>query len=67
MDFLIKGSCFGFSSSITILTLQVILGNIYIPAKTMINVFKASDMDIFKQDYLTIDLITGFSEPTALA
>lgn len=53
MDFLIKGSCFGFSSSVTILTLQAILGNIYIPAKTIINIFKASDMDIFKQGYLT--------------
>lgn len=52
VDFLIKGSCFGFCSSVTILTLQVILGKIYVPAKTMINIFKASDMDIFKQGYL---------------
>lgn len=52
MDFLIKGSCFGFRSSVTILTLQIILGEIYVPAKTMINIFKASDMDVFKQGYL---------------
>lgn len=52
MDFLIKGSCFGFRSSVTILTLQIILGEIYVPAKTMINIFKTSDVDVFKQGYL---------------
>lgn len=52
MDFLIRGSHLGFCSSVTILTLQVILGKIYVPAKTMINNFKTTDTDIFIQSYL---------------
>lgn len=67
MDFLIKGSRFGFCSSVTILTLQVILGKIYVPAKTMKNTFQASDMAILNRAISCTNLIMGFSEPAALA
>lgn len=49
MGFLIRGSHLGCHSSVTILTLQVILGKIYAPAKTTINTFKTSGIDIFIQ------------------
>lgn len=52
VDFLIRGSCLGFRSSVTILTLRVILGKIYVPAKTMINTFKTSNIDIFIESNL---------------
>ena len=52
MDFLIRGSRFGFRSSVTILTVQVILGKIYVSDKSTINKFKTSNTDIFIQSYL---------------
>lgn len=67
MDFLIKGSRFGFCSSVTILTLQVILGKIYVPAKTMKNTFQASDMAIFKQSYQLYKFDNGIFRASSLS